>query len=71
MFRHNINLNKKQVDFINNIRKEIKDSTGKKLGKDATVRAILKAIISLKIDICKIKSEKEFEKELIRYFNNK
>jgi hypothetical protein len=64
--RLNVGLNNKQINFIEKIRKQIRESSGKRLSKTATIRAILKAYMGKNIKTGIVKTEKDLEKYLLK-----
>ena len=66
--RINISLNSKQITFIDKLREGIKNDRNRKLSKDATIKAILKAGMGVKIKLGKIRTEKDLEETLKKSF---
>ena len=66
--RINISLNSKQITFIDKLREGIKSDRNRKLSKDATIKAILKAGMGVKIKLGKIRTEKDLEETLKKSF---
>ena len=66
--RINISLNNKQIAFIDKIREGIKNDRNRKLSKDATIKAILRVGMGMKIKLGKIRTEKDLEEALKKSF---
>ncbi|MBU1047040.1 MAG: hypothetical protein KKD10_00355 [Candidatus Omnitrophica bacterium] len=66
-----VNLNKRQICFLDEISKKSKFSGGRKLSRTAILRAILKAANKLDIDVSGIKTEKELKERLLESFKRR
>ena len=63
-----VNLNKKHICFLDNLSKDCKFSGGRKLRRTSILRALLTASQSLKINVAKVKSEKELKERILESF---
>jgi len=64
-------LDKEQVCFLDAISKNCRFSGGRKLCRTSIIRAVLKAVKGLDIDISKVKSEEELRNRILLSFKEK
>ena len=66
----NIGLNRKQISFIDKIVREIRFSGGKKPSRSSILNTFIKIVMPMKIDVSRVKSEKETEERFLQAFRN-
>jgi len=63
-----ISLNKRQICFLDEISKGCRFSGGRKMCRTSILRALLKAVRKLDIDVTSVKSEEELKNRVIEAF---
>jgi len=67
----NIGMNERQVKFIDEIAREMRFSGGKKPSRSRILSTFIKIIMSMKVDVSRVKSEKDVEERFFQAFRTK
>ncbi|MCM8823415.1 MAG: hypothetical protein NC822_01920 [Candidatus Omnitrophica bacterium] len=62
----NLGMHKSQIEFIDNIAKEIRFSGGKKPSRAQIIDSFLKIAMKLKVDVRGVKTEKDVEERFFK-----
>ena len=66
----NIGMNKRQIKFIDKIAREMRFCGGKKPSRSSILNTFIKIVMPMKIDVSRVKSEKETEERFLQAFIN-
>ncbi|MCM8774258.1 MAG: hypothetical protein NC820_05950, partial [Candidatus Omnitrophica bacterium] len=67
----NLGMHKNQIEFIDNITKEIRFSGGKKPSRAQIVDSFIKIAMKLKVDVRGVKTEKDVEERFFKALKEK
>ena len=63
-------MNKRQIKFIDRIAREMRFCGGKKPSRSSILNTFIKIVMPMKIDVSRVKSEKEAEERFLQAFRN-